>query len=441
MTWKTSLASAALAAGMCAALVPGVATSQQPTRPAARPAPAAAQPAAQTAAPRPRTVNAAAGVAAIVNDDVISTYDVNQRALLLLAGAGIETTRENLERARAQAMRDLVDERLQIQEAKEKKITVEAVQVDRQLAEIARQNGTSADTLKSQLASSGIGVQTLRTQIESDIAWRRLVNGRFASRIRISEEKITDALGRVTANSSKPQALVSEIMIAAETDEDFAQAESIATRLLEEIRGGAPFSGVARQFSAAPSAASGGDLGWLSQGELRAELQAVVDQLQPGQVSVPVRGPGGIYIIALREKRAGVDPATATKVALRQITAPATSRSMLERQMRRVEGCDGLQRLITNVAGAQIVELGDALESDLAPEVRGRIDGIDDGKATAVYETPAGLAALVVCARETAGGGLPSRQEVENRLYEQEMAMLSQRYLRNLRRDSTIITR
>lgn len=424
MTWKTKLASAAFAASLCLALAPGVATSQQP----------AARPAA-------RTVNPAAGVAAIVNDEVISTYDVNQRASLLLAGAGIEPSRENLDRARAQAMHDLVDERLQMQEAKEKKITVEAAQVDRQIAEIARQNGTSADTLRAQLAASGIGVQTLRAQIESDIAWRRLVNGRFGSRIRISDGKVTDALARVTANSSKPQALVSEIMLAAETDEELTQADSIAARLLEEIRGGAPFSGVARQFSAASSAASGGDLGWLSQGELRPELQAVVDQLQPGQVSVPVRAPGGVYIVAVREKRAGVDPASATSVSLLQVTAPTTSRTLFERQMRRVDGCDTVQRLVTNVTGAQVVQLGDALESDLSPEVRARINGVDDAKATAVVETPTGLSALIVCARQTAGGGLPSRQEIENRLFEQEMAMLSQRYLRNLRRDSTIITR
>ncbi len=425
MTWKTKLATAAFAASVCLALAPGVATSQQPA--AARPA--------------PRTVNPAAGVAAIVNDEVISTYDVNQRASLLLAGAGIEPSRENLDRARSQAMRDLVDERLQMQEAKDKKITVEAAQVDRQISEIARQNGTSADTLRAQLAANGIGLQTLRAQIESDIAWRRLVNGRFGSRIRISDGKVTDALARVTANSSKPQALISEIMIAAETDEDLAQADSIATRLLEEIRGGAPFSGVARQFSAASSAASGGDLGWLSQGELRPELQAVVDQLQPGQVSVPVRGPGGVYILAVREKRAGVDPASATNISLLQVTAPATSRTLFERQMRRVDGCDSVQRLVTNVAGAQVIQLGDALESDLSPEVRERINGVEDAKATAVFETPAGLASLIVCARQSAGGGLPSRQEIENRLFEQEMAMLSQRYLRNLRRDSTIITR
>ena len=433
MTWKTTLASAAIVAALGASLNSNPAWSQQP---AAQPTPAVAAAPAQ-----PRRVNPAAGVAAIVNDEVISTYDVNQRAALLLAGAGIEASPETLERARAQAIRDLVDERLQLQEARDKDINIEGAQIDRQIAEIARQNGTNIETLSAQLAAAGIGLQTLRKQIESDIAWRRLVNCRFGSRIRISSDKVTDALARITANSSKPQALISEILIPAETDEELTQAKAIAARLIEEIRAGAPFSGVARQFSGASSAAAGGDLGWLSQGELRPELQTVIDQLQQGQVSVPVQAPGGVYIVAVREKRAGIDPASATNISLRQVTAPASSRSLFERQMRRVDGCDGLQRIIANVNGAQVVELGDTLESDLSAEVRGRIASVEEAKASAVYETATGLAALVVCARQTGGGGLPSRQEVENRLFEQEMAMLSQRYLRNLRRDSTIITR
>lgn len=431
MTWKITLASAAIVGALGVTVLSTPAVSQQA---GARQTPTAA------AAPA-RRVNPAAGVAAIVNDEVISTYDVNQRAALLLAGAGIEASAENLERARSQAIRDLVDERLQLQEAKEKDINVDSAQVDRQIAEIARQNGTNLDTLRAQLAESGIGLETLRKQIESDIAWRRLINGRFGSRVRISQDKITDALARVTANASKPQALISEILIPADTDEELRQAQEIAARLIEEIRAGAPFSAVARQFSGASSSAAGGDLGWLSQGELRPELQSVIDQLQPGQVSVPVAAPGGVYILAVREKRAGIDTAAATSITLRQVSAPASSRNLFERQVRRIDGCDGLQRLFTNVNGAQVVDLGAALESDLSTEVRARISQVEESKASAVYETPNGLAALIVCERQTGGGGLPSRQEIENRLFEQEMAMLAQRYLRNLRRDSTIITR
>lgn len=397
---------------------------------------------APTSAPAPaRTTTNSAGVAAIVNDEVISTYDVNQRASLLLAGSGIEPSRETMERARAQALRDLVDERLQMQEAGEKKVKIEPAEIDRALADIARQNGTSAETLRTQLSASGIGIQTLRAQLESDMAWRRLVGGRFGARIRISQVQITEALARITANAAKPQALVSEILIAAESEPDLEQADAIATRLLQEIRNGAPFQNVARQFSAAASAAAGGDLGWLAQGELRAELQTIVDQLEPGQVSRPVRAPGGVYILAVRDKRAGVDRASVTKVALRQVNAPSASRSALERAMRRIPGCDGLEPAVAQVNGAAVVDLGEAMESELSEDVRNRIANINEGAATPVTDAGDNVTALVVCARQSSGGGVPTREEVENRLFDQELAMLSQRYLRNLRRDSTIITR
>ncbi len=426
MTLKFAWASVALITGLSGAALAQTAT------PAAAPQRAAA-------AARP-TVNAA-GVAAIVNDEVISTYDVNQRAQLLLAGSGIEPSRETLDRARAQAMRDLVDERLQMQESGDKKIKVEAAEIDRALADIARQNGTNPDELRTQLGSAGISIQSLRSQIQADIAWRRLVGGRFGSRIRISQVQVSDALSRITANAAKPQALVSEILLAAETDADLEQADAIGARLLQEIRNGAPFQNVARQFSSASSAAAGGDMGWLAQGELRPELQAIVDQLEPGQVSRPVHAPGGVYIMAVRDKRAGVDRATVTRVALRQVTAPKETRAALQRNLRRVNGCDGLEPAMTSINGAAVVDLGEATEADLSQEVRDRIAEVDEGAASAIYTSGDNLAALVVCARQSGGGGVPTRQEVENRLYEQELSLLSQRYLRNLRRDSTIITR
>jgi len=429
MTFKFACVSMALLVGPAGAALAQTtaltapATAPQRTAPAARP-----------------TINAA-GVAAIVNDEVVSTYDVNQRAQLLLAGSGIEPSKETLDRARAQAIRDLVDERLQMQEAVDRKVNVDQADVDRSISDIARQNGTTPDELRTQLAANGISIQSLRAQVQADIAWRRLVGGRFGSRIRISQIQVNEALGRITANAAKPQALVSEILLAAETDADLEQADAIGARLLQEIRNGAPFQNVARQFSSASSAAAGGDLGWLAQGELRPELQAIVDQLEPGQVSRPVHATGGVYILAVRDKRAGVDRASVTRVALRQVTAPKETRAQLQRSLRRVEGCEDLAAAATSINGAEVTDLGEATESELSQEVRDRIAEVNNGAASAIYESGDKLAALVVCGRETAGGGVPTRQEVENRLYEQELAMLSQRYLRNLRRDSTIITR
>jgi peptidyl-prolyl cis-trans isomerase SurA len=396
------------------------------------------------AQPRAPSTPSAQGesVAAVVNDEVVSTFDVRQRSALILASSGIPPTDEAMKQVRSQALRSLVDEHLQVQEAKTKKITVEKSEVDAALANIAKANNASVPQFTEQLASSGVGIATLRAQIQAEIAWRRLINGRYGSRVRISNGEIQDTLGRIRASASKPQYQMSEILLPAETEQEFTDAETAARRLLAEMQAGrANFANVARQFSAAPSAAAGGDLGWLSESELRPEQAAAAASLRPGQVSQPVRTPAGVLIIALRDAKAGVDPKSATRVKLRQISAPATQRSGLDRVRARIRGCDGLDKAVANVTGANIVDLGEMSEADLTDEMRSKVAEAAVGAPTKMIDTVDNASFVIVCARDTAGGLLPSRDEIEDKLYEQELALLSQRYLMDLRRDSTIITR
>jgi peptidyl-prolyl cis-trans isomerase SurA len=389
----------------------------------------------------PATAQYAEGVAAIVNDKVISTFDVRQRASLLLVSAGIQSSPEMLQRARTQALRDLIDEQLQIEEAAKFEISITREQVDRRLADIARQNQTTVDGLTQNLAESGVSVSTLRLQITADMAWQRLIAGLYGSRVRVSEVEIRETQARIAANATRPQYQISEIFLPAETPQEFTEMEQGAMRLLEQMQRGAPFPLVARQFSQAPSAAAGGDIGWIAAPELAAELQPIAERLQPGQVSLPVRTSTGVYIIALRERRAGAPPGATSIVSLRQITAPSARENALGRAQRRIRDCGDLDAAIAGVPGADIVDLGQATESDLSPAIRERVAGVETGRASPVQVEGDQASTIVVCSRETGGGGIPDRTEIEERLREQELNMLAERYLRNLRREATIITR
>jgi peptidyl-prolyl cis-trans isomerase SurA len=356
--------------------------------------------------------------------------------------AGIQSTPEMLQRAQAQALRDLIDERLQLQETHDQyEITITPAEVDRRIADIARQNNTDVAGFTRSLAADGVSISTLRTQIEADMAWGRLMNGLYGTRLRISEADITETQQRIAAAATRPQYQISEIFLPAETPEQFQEMEQGAMRLLQEMQRGAPFPLVARQFSQAPSAAAGGDIGWIASTELTPELQPIAERLQPGQVSLPVRTRTGVYIIAMRDRRAGAAAGASSQVALRQITAPAARQGALERLQRRVSGCDGLDSAVSGIEGAMLIDLGQTTEADLSPAIRERISGVAAGGASPVQIEAEQASLFVVCARQTGGGGLPSRDEVESRLREQEMSMLAERYLRNLRREATIITR
>ncbi len=402
---------------------------------------AAAVAAALAGAASPAAAQFAEGVAAIVNDNVISTFDVRQRASLLLVSAGIESTPEMQQRARAQALHDLVDEQLQLEEAEKFEVNVTPEQVERRLADIARQNQTTLEGLAAQLAQDGVSISTLRGQIAADMAWQRLMGGMYNSRVRISEVEIRETQQRIAANATRPQYQISEIFLPAVSEQEFAEMQQGAMRLLQEMQRGAPFPLVARQFSQAPSAAAGGDIGWIASTELAPELQPVAAQLQQGQVSLPVRTPTGIYIIAMRDRRAGAPAGATSIVSLRQIGAPAARVNALERAQRRIRGCGDLDADVSGVQGASVIDLGQTTESDLSPAIRERIAGVAVGLASPVQVSGDQASTIVVCARETGGGGVPAREEIEERLREQEMTMLSERYLRNLRREATIITR
>lgn len=217
--------------------------------------------------------------------------------------------------------------------------------------------------------------------------------------------------------------------------------EQGAMRLLEQMQQRAPFPMVARQFSQAPSAAAGGDLGWISANELAAELRPVAERLQAGQVSLPVRTSTGVYIIAMRNRREGIPAGSSSVVSLRQITAPVARRGNLDRIRRRAEGCADLDDAVDNIQGASMIDLGQTIEADLSPDIRTRLEGVAIGGASQIVVNGEEANILVLCGRETGGSAIPDRAQIEDRLREAELSMLAERYLRNLRREATIITR
>lgn len=393
------------------------------------------------AAAAPAQAQLAEGVAAIVNDHVISTYDVRQRANMLLTSAGIESNAEMQSRARAQAIRDLIDERLQLQEAARFDIAVTAGQIDSQFADIARANQMSAADFASNLSQAGVQPSTLRQQIEADIAWQRLISGLYGQRLRVSEVEVQDTLARIVANATRPQYLISEIFLPATTEAEFQEVQAGASRLIEEMQRGAPFPLVAMQFSQSASAAQRGDIGWIAASDLAPELQPIAERLQPGQVSLPIRTPTGVYIIAVRDRREGAPAGSASVVSLRQVSAPAARANALGRLQERVEGCGNLEREAGSVQGASVVDLGQTTESELSPAVRQRIEGVEAGQATAIETTGETANLLVVCGREIGGEGVPDRRQIEARLRSDELALIADRYLRSLRREATIIMR
>jgi peptidyl-prolyl cis-trans isomerase SurA len=400
------------------------------------------------AAPEPTM---AESVAAIVNDDIVSTYDLVQRMRLLAATAGIQPTEENLPQLQREALRGLVEERLQLQELRrveqENKVEIiaEDSEVDAQIAEYANDNNMTPDQLVAQLRASGIGPETLRAQVRAEISWQGYIRGRYGSRLRIGRDQIKAFLDRLSAAASKPQYQIGEIYIDAARVGGMQVAIQGAQSLIEQMQQGAPFPAVARQFSSSPTAANGGDAGWVGAGEMPAEVDAVLEQLRPGQFAPPIPTQDGVYIILLRDKRAG---SNVSLVSLKQAAIPLAedatpemvqaAAATLESLRPQVTGCADLEAKAGAVEGVMAGDLGEAEIAGLSEGFQQAVTTTTDGQLSQPIRTQMGLHLVMVCGRRMSGAQLPSAEQIEARLISQQLGNISKRLLRDLRNTATI---
>jgi len=438
------LTGAAAAALMLAAAGSGVAQT-----PALVPSPLAAAPSAGGAAPTLRE-----GVAAVVNDEIISTYDLRQRVLLLIVTSGVQVTNDSLAQIQREALRDLIDERLELQEVRRIQARTKTVleptpqELTEQVERLARQNGMTGQQLVTALAQAGVDQQALAAQLQAEISWQRYVGGRFGGSVQIGEDQIAAAMKRAEQASAKPQYQIGEIFVDAQRAGTQDAAMRGAQTLLQQLQQGAPFAGVARQFSSAPSAAAGGDVGWVLSGDLAPQLEQALEQLRPGQLSDPIPVPGGVYILQLRDKRSG---AGATMVNLKQaavrLGAEATpeqieaAQAKLEVLRPQINGCDGVEPAASKVDGVLAGDLGEANVNDLSESFRNAIANLNVGQVSAPVRTNAGLHLVILCGKRNVGPQQLTREDIENRLTEQELVMISRRELRNLRNSASIENR
>ena len=429
---------------------PAIAQSTAPA--ASAPAPPAAEPA--TAKPG---MNEA--VAALINDDIISTYDLQQRMRLLIITSGVQPTPQAIPQLEQEALRSLTDERLEMQELqriqkrqkdpkdKEGLIATDK-EVDQEITGLAKQNNLTFDQLKTSFIAAGVDLNSLREQLRVQISWQRLVSGMYGSRISVSDDQIASQLKRISAAASQPQYLISEIMIDANRVGGQAQAVSGAEQLIAQLQKGAPFPAVARQFSAAPTAANGGDAGWVSASQEPTEVARVLEGLRPGQLSTPIEVSDGVYVVYLRDKQAASNQ---TMVDLKQLAirlpkdAPAdqvaAATATLNGLRAQAKGCASFDTLAAKSKGVISADLGEAEMNDLSGPFKAAAQTLQVDELSQPIRTDVGLHLVAVCSKQAAGANMPTKAEIRNRLEGEQLAAMSRRYLRDLRNSADIETR
>ncbi|MEQ9519952.1 MAG: peptidylprolyl isomerase [Parvibaculum sp.] len=389
------------------------------------------------------------GIAAIVNDAIISRYDLDQRVQLVMATSGIQATPENVERIREQVLRSLIDEKLQLQEAQRLEIKVEQEELDAAVDAISQRAGMTKDQILEYLASNGVNETALYTQILADTAWNKVISARFAPLVEVGKDEVTEVMHRISQDAEQVQYQLSELYLGFDNPAQEREMSVGAQRLVEQMRAGAPFSAVAQQFSQAASAANGGDIGWVSERQLPSEIASVVSAISVGTVSDPIRTHNGFYVMQLRSKREGLGPNPLnTQLTIIQVIlalspeasqAQAQARAQQADQLRQqFKTCAGLPDQVAKIPGAEASAPSTVTAAQIRDPMRTELLKHEAGTFIPAGRTQRGIEAIVICDRKDDLGNQPNEASIENNLFNQGVSMMARRHLRDLRRDAVI---
>ncbi|MAN46014.1 MAG: peptidylprolyl isomerase [Hyphomonas sp.] len=378
------------------------------------------------------------GIAAIVNDKPISYSDVRERArLLLLSFGGQQPSQEQIQQITGQALEQLIDERLQLEKAAEYEMEIEPEAINGAVDDMARQSGATGEQLKQQLLSAGVNPASLEDQMKAEIAWSRVMTGLYGSRIRISDNQVDDQMERLRSSLKKTQYRVAEIFLYAPDPETKEQALQAAGTIIEQLNQGADFRIAAQRISSAPTAATGGDMGWITAEDLEPELASAIQASAPPALLQPITVADGVYILNVMAKR---EPAKlTTKVDLKRLQITDGSETDLQAALDMIESCDDVQSTANSKSNLRYADLKDIDVDELGPEGKALVLNTEVGQPTEIFSAGRGLAVMYVCRREDGAEALPSREDMKNSLKDRELNMISERELRDLRREATII--
>src|SRR5207302_52564 len=352
------------------------------------------------------------------------------------------------------------DETLEMQEAAKHRMAPGTGEIQKAIQNIATDNKITADQLMATLAQAGVATETFAKQIGVQLVWQKLVTARYGADIVISDQQIDEAAARLKSGADKPQFLVSEIYLAVDRPEDDSAVRAAAERILQQAKQGAPFATIAGQLSQSSSAASGGDIGWVLQGQLADELDHALANLQPGQFAGPVHAEGGYYILLLRNRLepAGSAAAQATTAAVPDPDAPlpldrfliplpanadatlkSRAMSLAADVKNRVRACADLPGMAAQLPGTVYQQLGSVSPKDLDPTIRTALAASAPGESITPLFSPAGVELIMRCDAAAAKVGvfqMPTREQIRQQLEIQKMSVYAKAYLSELRRNA-----
>ncbi|MBV8633523.1 MAG: peptidylprolyl isomerase, partial [Burkholderiaceae bacterium] len=395
-------------------------------------APAASAPSATETAPAKKQrvkTELVDSIAVVVNDDVITKNDLDQRMAFVEKNMRAQNVpMPPPEEFRKQVIERMIIERCQLQTAKEDGIRVDDLTLDRAMARIAESNKMSPQQFRDQIEHEGTPYGRFRETIRDEILMQRVREREVDSRIQPSQAEIDNYIAAQTGTGAAASYELDLAHILVGIPEN-ASAEQIAARrnkaedLLRQLKAGADFTKIAATYSDASDALQGGDLGWRNQDRLPQLFLDAVGQLKEGEISSVVKSANGFHIVKLVGKRtasplrggsgapaapAGVVQTHARHILIKvnqvvtDVEAKRKLNDLRERLLNKSATFEELAKLYSNdLSATKGGDIGWVYPGDTAPEFEKAMDALQVGEISEPVQTQYGFHLIQVVERKT----------------------------------------
>ena len=392
---------------------------------------------------------AAIEIVAKVNGQPITNYDLEQRVNFLAAVTNIKLNDSNSQRIKTDALQMLIDEKLKLTAAQEidPNIAARSATMARNLVESSFQqnNKTGFEVLRE------LELDTLLIQQKfvTELAWASFIRAKFGNKLNDIDSKIDAELARVLEDATKPQILVSELILVPEPNRPLRETLRLANEIVTAVDQGANFNAIAQQYSVAGSAQNGGRLGWLSTNQLPENISDELAKIDIGTVTPPLQQDGAVLLFQKNgERKNGQADPSQDRVWLTRALLPLSpaatnadrleAAARLERDTVDISSCPDLMKLHYSYGSNMQGRLDNITIGSLAPKMRNVLTELEPSIASAPLSFSEGVAVFMICKREKAKIDLPSREDVERGIVEKLFGSLGERYLLRLRRTASI---
>jgi peptidyl-prolyl cis-trans isomerase SurA len=395
--------------------------------------------------------SASSRIAAVVNKSIITQADLINRLRLATISSGLDPTPQNFEKIKPQILRVMIDESLQLQVGKKYKIEISPDQIQAAVQRLEEGNGMPKGSIAQMMKENHIPAKALEDQIQANLMWIELIREQFTPSLQIADWEVEQELKLQKEHDTKTQHHLAEIVLPFDAPEQEAQVKNDLNQLIAELEKGAHFSALAQQFSQAPTAVQGGDMGWLTEDQLEPEIREFLAHLHPGQLSQPIRTSRGYVILAYLEKKLPGSEGQTTltmKQALLPFPKDVTEENArlimakAEEISQAAKNCSDLETIAQSKFPPTLFHLSqDESLSHFPGKLQEIVSSLALNEASKPLLAQDGALIVMVCEKKAQEVPELTKEEIYGLIAEKKLSLLARRELRDLKRHAFIDVR